>query len=208
MVTLFLTAVLAAPASHLMAPNPSFHRAADTLLLTVATEGNEARYRVREQLAGFDFPNDAVGATRGISGSIVLDEQGRVVREASRLTIDVTTLKSDRERRDGYLQRRTLETAQYPSVTLVPTATRGMPWPLPASGTLEFELAGDLTVKAVTRPTTWRVRLTVLDGRYTGTATTTFTFADVQLDKPRVASVLSVNDEITLEYDFTLTAAK
>jgi hypothetical protein len=63
---------------------------------------------VREQLANVDLPNDAVGATSAITGQLVLDAQGQVVPGASRFVIDVTTLKSDRERRDGYLQRRTL----------------------------------------------------------------------------------------------------
>src|SRR5690606_5186683 len=33
------------------------------LSLTVGPQGNEARYRVREQLVGFDLPNDAIGRT-------------------------------------------------------------------------------------------------------------------------------------------------
>ena len=36
---------------------------------TVATDGNEARYRVREQLLHHDMPNDAVGKTTAISGA-------------------------------------------------------------------------------------------------------------------------------------------
>ena len=43
----------------------------------VVAERSEARYRVREQLVGFDFPNDAVGVTRAITGGIALDDQGR-----------------------------------------------------------------------------------------------------------------------------------
>ena len=43
------------------------------LQLIVAPTGNAVRYRVREQLAGFDFPNDAVGSTTQISGGIALD---------------------------------------------------------------------------------------------------------------------------------------
>jgi hypothetical protein len=31
----------------------------------VAPQGNEARYRVREQLVGLDLPNDAIGFTAG-----------------------------------------------------------------------------------------------------------------------------------------------
>ena len=44
----------------------------------VAPEGNEARYRVREQLAGFDLPKDAIGATRAVKGRIVIGPDGKV----------------------------------------------------------------------------------------------------------------------------------
>ena len=172
--------------------------------LVLAPDGNEARYRVREQLVSLDFPNDAVGATRGITGSLVLDAEGQVVPAESRFVIDVTTLKSDRERRDGYLQRRTLETAQYPTVILVPTAIRGLPWPLPTSGTFAFEMDGDLTIKGVTRTVRWQVKAEAVGGGFAGSASTSFTFAAFELTKPRVSVVLSVEDEIRLEYDFHL----
>ena len=43
--------------------------ATDGLELVVAPDGNEVRYRVREQLVGLDLPNDAVGATSDVTGS-------------------------------------------------------------------------------------------------------------------------------------------
>ena len=134
------------------------HRSSDAapVKLIVAPQGNEARYRVREQLMGVDFPNDAVGATSAISGAITLDEKGNVIPAGSKIVVNVTGLKSDKERRDGYLQRRTLETEQHPNVVLVPKALRGVSLPLPTSGTRNIELTGDLTVRGVTKPTTWK----------------------------------------------------
>ena len=170
----------------------------------VAPEGNEARYRVREQLASLDFPNDAVGATSAISGAIVVDSSGRIVREQSKFVVDLRPLKSDRDRRDNYIQRRTLETATHPTVELVPTAFRGLSFTTPLSGPQTFELVADLTVKGVTRPTTWQVTARFEGGQVTGSAATAFTFEDFGMAKPRVASVLSVADTIKLEYDFTL----
>jgi hypothetical protein len=38
------------------------------LRYSVAPDGNEARYRVREQLMHHDLPNDAVGKTSAITG--------------------------------------------------------------------------------------------------------------------------------------------
>ncbi|HEX9630871.1 MAG TPA: YceI family protein [Gemmatimonadales bacterium] len=170
--------------------------------LTLAPAGNQARYRVREQLVNLDFPSDAVGVTSAITGALVLDTDGNVVAGESRFVIDVTTLKSDRERRDGYLQRRTLETAQFPAVTLVPTTLRDLPWPLPASGTFVFEMDADLTIRAVTRGVRWQVQAEAIPGGFTGTASTRFPFEAFELMKPRVSVVLSVENEIRLEYDF------
>lgn len=174
------------------------------LRLVLAADGNAARYRVREQLAGVDFPNDAVGVTKDITGGIALDRQGNVVPAESKFVVDITTLTSDKERRDRFIQRRTLQTDSFPTTVLVPTALKGLPHPLPASGPLAFELIGDLTVHGVTRSTTWQVNAVAEHGGFSGTASTTFAFPDFGMTKPRVAVVLTVADSIRLEYDFHL----
>jgi polyisoprenoid-binding protein YceI len=170
----------------------------------VATDGNEARYRVRERLVGVDLDNDAVGVTRAVTGTLFVDAQGRVVRDSSRIVVDVSGLKSDKDRRDGFLRRRTLQTDSFPTVTLVPTAIRGGTGTLPTSGSATFELLGDLTVRGATRPTVWTVTARADGGAVAGTAVTAFTFKDFGLDQPRVPVVLSVADTIKLEYDFRL----
>ncbi len=168
----------------------------------VAADGNEARYRVREQLAGFEFPNDAVGATSAVNGAIVFAADGTIDRATSHLEIDLTALKSDEDRRDNYLRRNTLNTEEHPRATFLPTAIRGLPTPLPSSGEAAFELVGDFTVRGVTRPVVWTVTATFASGTVSGQAKTQFTFDDMGLTKPRLARLLSVADEIRLEYDF------
>lgn len=172
--------------------------------LTIAPSGNAVRYRVREQLVGRDLPNDAVGETTAITGAIVLDESGQVLPDQSRIVVDVTGLKSDSDRRDGYIQRRLLEGEQHPTVTLVPTAIHGLSGAIPASGTATLHLMGDLTVKGVTRPTAWQVDARFEGDRIVGAASTAFTFEEFGLTQPRVPVLLSVADTIKLEYDFTL----
>jgi len=198
-------AAVAAPASRpAHAPPPAARGTPEPIGLVITAEGTEARYRVREQLAGLDFPNDAVGITKGVRGIIVIDDEGKVIPEDSWFVVDLTTLKSDKERRDGYVQRRLLETEQYPTAELIPTEVRGLPWPLPTKGAMSFELVGDLTVHGVTNSTTWQVNAEPVEGGFFGTATTEFTFEDFGLTKPRVAVVLSVEDEIELELQFHL----
>lgn len=183
---------------------PELESGAASVRLTIAAAGNEVRYRVREQLVGRDLPNDAVGETSAITGSIVLDEAGRVMKEQSRIVVDVTGLKSDSDRRDGYIQRRLLEGEAHPTVTLVPSEIHGLSGAIPTSGTANLHLVADLTVKGVTRPTAWQVVATFNGDQITGSASTAFTFEEFGLTQPRVPVLLSVADTIKLEYDFTL----
>lgn len=179
-------------------------RKPDPVRLGVAPTGNEARYVVREQLVGVELPNDAIGATSAITGAIVLDGRGGVDTVASRITIDLTTLKSDRDRRDGYIKRRTLVTDSFPNAVLQVTAIKGLPATLPTSGTLSLSVTGNLTVHGVTRATTWTVTATATGAGWTGKAFTNVKFGDFGMTQPRVPVVLSVVDDIRLEWDFTL----
>lgn len=175
-----------------------------TVRLTLAPDGNVARYLVREQLAGFNFPNDAVGETSDVTGFIVFNADGEVLSDESKIMVNITGLKSDSDRRDGYIQRNTLEGATYPTVELVPLQTRGLTFPLPASGSRTFDMVGNLTVRNVTETTSWRVTARFGEGSMTGTARTEFTFNEFGMEKPSVRSVLSVADAIRLEFDFTM----
>lgn len=174
---------------------------------TVAATGNKARYRVREQLVRRDLPNDAIGETGEISGAITVDSTGQPVRAQSRIVVRTGSFKSDSDRRDGYVRNRLFVANEFPTVELVPTAIRGLATVPPAgaaAGPLSFQVIGDLTVKGVTRPTTWQVTARQNGNVLTGQAKTAFTFEDFGLTQPRVPVVLSVADTIRLEYDFTL----
>jgi polyisoprenoid-binding protein YceI len=176
----------------------------EALRFVLAPTGNAVRYRVRERLVGQDLPNDAVGETKSITGGIAIDSSGKVIREASKFVVNAGSFVSDKNRRDGFVRGRLLEAEQYPDIVLVPTEVRGVSLPLPTSGARPIEATGDLTVRGVTRPTTWRGTAQFQDGRVTGSAATAFTFKDVQMEQPRVRVLLSVADTIRLEIDFNL----
>ena len=174
------------------------------LRLVVAPTGSAARYRVREQLMGHDFPNDAVGETRSLTGAISFDANGKIIREESKFTVDAGTFVSDQHRRDGYVRGRLLESDDYPTITFIPSEVRGVKLPMPKSGTAQIQVLGDLSVHGVTRPTTWNGSVQFNDAGLTGTASTAFTFQDIQLDQPRVPVLLSVADTIKLEIDLNM----
>ena len=196
-----VTAQLAAVA-HAASPAPGEAR---RIRLVTAPDGNEARYRVREQLANIEFLSDAVGKTSAITGAIVIEDDGTVNKAESKITIDLTTLKSDSQMRDRYIQRNTLQTEQFGKAEFVPTEIRGLRMPLPTSGAFAVQVTGDLTVHGVTKSTTWQVLVQATQEAYAGTAKTVFTFGDFSMALPRVARVLSVVDTIRLEYDFRFT---
>jgi hypothetical protein len=174
------------------------------LHLVVAPTGNEARYRIREQLVRVDLPNDAIGKTNAITGGLGVGADGKIIPAESKFVVDVSGLKSDRDRRDGYVKGRVLETDQFPTVEFAPTGFVGLPKTLPTSGSHTFDVIGNLTVRGVTKPTRWHVTAEAKNGQVVGNAATQFTFTDFGISQPRVPIVLSVADTIKLEYDFTL----
>ncbi len=175
----------------------------ENIRFVLVESSNEARFRVREQLAGVSLPSDAVGATKTISGTIVTTKDGKIVKEQSKITIDISTLKSDRTQRDNFLRDNTLQTRRYPNVVFIPTEAQGLAWPI-KDGPIEFKLIGDMTVREVTKSIPWDVKLTVAGNDAKGQATTSFKFSFFNLEQPRVPSVLSIEDNIKLEIDLTI----
>jgi polyisoprenoid-binding protein YceI len=167
-------------------------------------EGSRAVYRVREQLAGINFPSDAVGQTTDVSGSLVIGADGAVNSAQSKIVVDLRTLKSDQDQRDGFLQGpRGLNTEKFPTAEFIPRRVVGMPWPWPAAPPAQagFQLVGDMTVYGTTKEVTWNVVATFNPERVAGKATTDFTFATFGIPKPQLARLLSVDDTVHLELE-------
>jgi polyisoprenoid-binding protein YceI len=177
------------------------------IVYQIVPENSKANYRVTEQLVNNDLPNDAIGVTNGISGSITMLPDGTIDKTKSKFTVDLTSLQSDKSMRDNFVKRNILDTANYPNAVFVPTEIKGLPSPLPQSGSVTFQVSGDLTIKDVTRPVIWDVTGEIKNGIATGKATTAFKFADFNLNQPKVPVVLSVVDKITLEVDVALKPA-
>jgi len=166
------------------------------------TDGSTVSYRVQEQLAGVNFPTDAVGTTSSITGTLVIMPDGSINSGQSKLAIDLRNLKSDQDMRDGYVQKRTLETEKFPLAEFVPKKVQGLPSPLPTMGQSGFQIVGDMTIHGTTSEVTWTGVATFIKDQVAGRATTNFTFATFGLTKPTLARLLSVDDKIQLELIF------
>src|SRR5215204_175691 len=72
-------------------------------------------YRVKEQLAFLNSPNEAVGRTKAVTGT--MEVAGDTVEQV-RIEADLTQLTSDESRRDNAIRQRGLESDQFPTATL------------------------------------------------------------------------------------------
>jgi polyisoprenoid-binding protein YceI len=165
------------------------------------TAGSKASYHVREQLARLNFPNDAVGETAAVTGSVTLRPDGSFSPDSA-ITVDLRTLKSDADRRDVFLRENTLHTDRFPLARFVPRRQQGLTAPLPAAGSVKFQLVGDMTMHGVTSELTWNVAATLAAGSASGRATTRFPFKTFGLTIPKVFGLISVEDDIRLQIDF------
>jgi polyisoprenoid-binding protein YceI len=165
--------------------------------------GTKARYRVTEQLAGINFPSDAVGTTEAITGALIVNPDGSFA-PGSKITIDLRTLTSDQSMRDSFIQTRTLETGKFPMMELVPKRAVGLTAPLASGNQAQagFQLVADVTLHGVTKETTWNVIATLRPDGVAGRATSTVDFAMFGMTKPSLARLLSVDDKINLEIEF------
>jgi polyisoprenoid-binding protein YceI len=192
-----------APAAPPRAPLPTFDTSKPAKLDIVEAK---ARYKVQEQLVGISFGSDAVGTTNAVTGTLILSPDGSVAPQ-SKITVDLRTLTSDQEMRDGYIRTRTLETEKFPMLEFIPKRIQGLPAPLPSppqAQALGFQIIGDMTIHGVTKESVWSAVATLRGATVAGRATTTVLFSDFKLPKPSVPLLLSTEDKIELEVEFRL----
>lgn len=165
-------------------------------------DGSSGSYKVTEQLVGISFPNDAVGTSTTVSGTLTIAADGSIPA-GSKLTIDLRNLKSDQDQRDGYIKQRTLETDKYPLAEFVPTKLEGIPVMIPFQGQTGFQLTGNMTIHGVTKPLTFQGIATFnRDGTIAGRGQTTFSFDTFGLTQPKIGRLVSVGDKIELDVVF------
>ena len=153
-------------------------------------------YRVREQLTFLDSPNEAVGRSSAVTGTMEIAGD-RV--EAVRIEADLTRLTSDESRRDNAIRQRGLESERYPTATLELAEPLQLATP-PAQGQeVRGQGKGRLTVHGVTR----EVDLD-LQGVWSGSTIQVagqlpVKMTDYQIEPPRFGPVVSIEDSLAVD---------
>jgi polyisoprenoid-binding protein YceI len=161
-------------------------------------------YRVRERLASLASASEAVGRSTQVSGTMQV--AGDQV-EAVKVEADLRGLTSDEGRRDNAIRRLGLESDQFPTAVFELTEPVRLDRE-PADGRqVTGEGKGRLTVHGVTREVT-----ADLQGRWDGSTIQVagrmpVRMSDFQITPPRVGPVVSIEDDLTVEFRLTFVPA-
>ena len=159
-------------------------------------------YRVRERLGSISAPNDVVGRSPAVSGTVTI--AGGAVTGAE-VTVDMTGLRTDVEPRDGRMRDEGLETTRFPTASF----RLGRPVPLgDVSGArvVELRLPGDLTLHGVTRPLEFPVTARWDGATIQVAGGTRIRRADFDLEVPSLAGY-RIEDTAVVELELTLVRA-
>ena len=161
-------------------------------------------YRVKEQLAFLSSPNEAVGRSSAVSGTMKV--AGDTV-EAVRIEADLTRLTSDESRRDNAIRQRGLESERFPTAALELAEPIKLAKAPVRGQEVRGQGKGRLTVHGVTR----QVDLD-LKGRWNGSTIQVVgqlpvKMSDYQIEAPRFGPVVSIEDSLAVDFNLVFKRA-
>lgn len=157
----------------------------------VVADGSQVGYRVKEIL--FGQSSEAVGRTSDVTGSFTI--AGTQVTEG-KFEADLTTMKSEEERRDRQFQGRIMNTAQYPTATLTLTEPLDLSSIDPQQTEGSATATGDLTVHGVTKSVTFDLKGVRSGSIIQISGTVPVVFADFGIDNPSGGPAQTEDDGI------------
>lgn len=136
-------------------------------------------YRVQEVLGGIDV--EGAGRTSDVTGSLTIAGNQATAAE---FTVQMASITSDSERRDGQFRGRIMSVDQFPTATFVLTAPIDF-GAVPADGqSLTATATGDLTLRGVTRSVTFEVEAKLEGGRIGVLGSIPILFSDYSIPDP------------------------
>lgn len=160
-----------------------------------------AGYRVRETFLQQNADSDAVGRTESVTGTFTVDgEPGALRLVSTQITVDLTTLTSDKDRRDEQLRGRGIQSDSFPTATFDLATPVALPTNL-LSGDVTLNLPGKLTLHGVIKDVTIAAQARLeADGTVVVAGSLPILFADYGIEAPNVAGIIAVQDNGAMEF--------
>lgn len=168
---------------------------------------SEARFIVHEVL--FGSPNEVIGSTTEVSGTIEVDLDDPTKTQMGPVQINARSLATDNRFRNRSVNRLILQSNrdEYQYITFTPTAIEGLPTEANVGEPLALQVTGDLKIRDVVQPVTFAVTVTAESPtQLTGIGQTTVQRADFDLTIPSVQGVADVTEDVTLQLEFVANA--
>ena len=168
--------------------------------------GSETGYRVRERLARLPAASDAVGRTSSVTGSLTVAKSGDShVVESGGFEADLTTLKSDEDRRDNRIRTMGIETDRFPKATFNLTAPVTVPSALREGKDATVPVTGDLTMHGFTKRVTIPVAVAARGTTFEVVGSYTFPFSEFGMEPPSIPQIgITVEPNATMEFKLVL----
>ena len=169
----------------------------------------EAGYRVRERLASLPAESDAVGRTTNVTGRVNVTASGSSVQiTGGTITVDTTSITSDKARRDGRQGDEGLQTNSFPTATLKISSPLDVPATAFKGTAVNVILHGDLTLHGVTRTVDIPGQLQISGDQVQVSGSLTFPLADYSIVAPNIGGfIVSIADKGALEFLVTFAKA-
>jgi polyisoprenoid-binding protein YceI len=158
--------------------------------------GTWAGYRFEEELVGIGG-NTAVGRTPDVTGTMTVADD---TVTAVDVEVDLTTLDSDSDRRDGALRSRGLESDRFPTATFTLTEPVALPAGLSDGERATVTATGDLTIHGVTNEASVELQAELRNDAAVVVGSAAIALADYGIDPPTGLSVLSISGDGTFEF--------
>jgi len=196
-----VTAPTASPAAAAPTSGPGGAAGTGELAGTWTVASGVAGYRVRETFLQQNAETDAVGRTENVTGTLTISgTPGALSLAGAALTVDMTTLRSDRDRRDEQLRGRAIESDRFPTSTFDLATPVALPANLLA-GDVTLDLAGKLTLHGVVKDVTIAAQARLeADGTVVVAGSLPIRFADFGIEAPNVAGIIAVQDNGAMEF--------
>jgi polyisoprenoid-binding protein YceI len=167
-----------------------------------------ASYSVYENLVFQNKPNnDAIGSTHSVQGSFKIKTGSSPIVASMNITVDLSTLQSDAQRRDNFIKQNSLQTDTYPNASFVSVSTQGLPSSYTDGQTVHFQLTGNLTMHGTTNREVFDVQGKVVGNTITGTATSTIYMTDFGIQPPNLANIAIAQNKVVITLTFTAKSA-
>jgi|GEM_PF-5259117 len=147
-----LAAGVPVPVQDLGAFVPLAAAAAGVERFVISPQESSATYRVPETFLEANQLSVAVGTTHVIRGEVTLDRASPRTTRIGPITVDISTLRSDRGRRDEAIRKNWLESERFPTAEFIPTEITGLPQTYVEGQTIPLVITGTLRIHDTVRP--------------------------------------------------------